>query len=211
MYGSLEDPAGAPYIPGSGQSNGFWLRNGTLTDMLCAFSSPPFGAPYDRAYKTTTAISPSICSAVQKAEGLFGAGYLLAQLGNAEGNCLNAVYDVLTAYGALGMNSPSNGLINGIPNQWYNNLDPTAWTSRTFAAGSNCRSLEVGCQAVTCTGVCFSGGGCLVTTNTFSSSCLPDKGGDCSAYTPKGGTVLYCPPIIASPSPAPGPVPTTSK
>ena len=206
MYGSLEDPGGARYIPSTGQSNGFWLRNGTFNDMLCAFSNPPFGLPYDGVYKTATAIHPDVCVAVQFAETIFGSGYLITQLGNVEGNCLNVVFDILTEYAIFGLSPPFE---IPIPDQWYNNLDPTVWTQQTFTTPSNCPSLDVACQSGTCAGTCPAGG-CLVTTNTLSSTCLPDKGGDCSAYLPAGGTVLYCPPIGATPGPAPGPTPSLS-
>jgi hypothetical protein len=92
VYGSLEDPNGTHQID-SGEDNGFWLRDGTFNDMLCAMKSPPImGAesydPYYKKYSVPDA--PNVCSAVAKAESIYGVGYDV--IGD---NCLDAVYDIL--------------------------------------------------------------------------------------------------------------------
>lgn len=147
VYGGLEDPDNQNHSPG--QDNGFWILNGTFNDMLCDMGSPPISgaSPYDTNYKKQTGASvPFTCSAVSRAESVYGQGYSIIQFGNLAGNCLDATYEILLAYGATGMKDPSSGT-NGIPNTWYGNLD-SSWVQSSFAVPNDCVPRDINCDGV---------------------------------------------------------------
>jgi hypothetical protein len=78
----------------------------TYNTMLCDMENPPVpGAePYDTDYQQyTSQDAPYVCDAVAQAGYWYGQGYSLIS-----GNCLDAVYNILTGYGVDGMSNPSN-------------------------------------------------------------------------------------------------------
>ena len=146
IYGGLENPFNGKVNPGD--NNGFWIRNGTYNNMLCDMENPPVPnvPPYDTNYKKyTSQETPHICDAVAQAESIYGQGYNLIQFGNAAGNCLDAVYLILTSYGVDGMQNPSNV---PAPNNWYAKLDASTWALTSFSTPSNCVSRNVNCVDV---------------------------------------------------------------
>lgn len=105
VFGSVENRAGcAIVLPGG--DNGFWMTVGSKQEMLATFKNPSSSgfhgttwpgnvANYDQ-YKMTRVKTLDVSAAVKIAENLYHNGYEIG--GN---NCLNAVYNVLKAYGVL--------------------------------------------------------------------------------------------------------------
>lgn len=110
VFGSVENGAGCAYVPAGnafvipGNDNGFWMATGSKDQMLTTFQYPPASkfhgtispihvANYTQ-YKTSKVEKPNVCAAVKAAEDLYYTGYALVF-----NNCLNAVYNVLSAYG----------------------------------------------------------------------------------------------------------------
>jgi hypothetical protein len=106
VFGFVENGAGCAAVP-PGKDNGFWMTTGSKDQMLATFSDPSasrfYGAifPIDvinhnqyNQYKTSKVETPNVCAAVKAAEALYLNGYDVAS-----NNCLDAVYNVLKAYG----------------------------------------------------------------------------------------------------------------
>lgn len=120
MFGSLEDPSGAWQIK-HGQPNGGWFKFGTFNDMQNAFRNPALrqsnpahaGLPYD-AIKCVALARPNVGGAQSSGRSMPGRGYKFP--GNT---CLDAVDNVIRAYGAPGLPSPT---LAPAPNSYYDQL-----------------------------------------------------------------------------------------
>ncbi|MBV9822224.1 MAG: hypothetical protein JO144_08270 [Actinobacteria bacterium] len=116
-YGSVENTSGAPVVlPGA--DNGAWVSSGSEADMRAAMRQ----RGYD-TYLTWNIGGTDPNAATAAANATFGEGYSV--IGD---NCEDAVYRVLSAYGAQ-LPSPA-GIGNASPNSWWQALE-----NATQAAG----------------------------------------------------------------------------
>jgi len=156
IFGSLENgPKSASTAYGStvldNYDNGFWMTNGTEAMMLATFTNPWAScfhgtlevSPYVE-YKTTTVESPSVCVAVSEAESYYGKGYFVVA-----NNCLNAVYNILQAYGVQ-FTGAAAGPTDWCPGTWYDHLAAPDWsepqalpTSGTPAKATFCSKTSI--------------------------------------------------------------------
>ena len=116
-FGSVENPSGSPVVQ-PGANNGAWVSSGSEQDMRAAMRSNAYDA-----YLCWDIPSTNPGAATQAAHATVGEGYSV--IGD---NCEDAVYHVLTAYGAQ-LPSPS-AIGNASPNAWWAALE-----NATQAAG----------------------------------------------------------------------------
>lgn len=120
MFGSLENPSGGSAV-NPGQPNGGWVKLGTFNDMKNAFRDPAVrqsnpahaGLRYD-AIKCVAVARPNVGDAQASGRSMACRGYKFP--GNT---CLDAVDNVLRAYGAPGLPSPT---LAPAPNDYYDAL-----------------------------------------------------------------------------------------
>ena len=103
-YGPTENQSGLPFVK-PGDDNGWWGERGDTNYMLQAFRA----RNYD-AYKVCSVLNANPSNAEKTARYKAGCGY-----GFITDNCLDHVWDILSAYGIEGLpwrqNYPS-------PNDW---------------------------------------------------------------------------------------------
>jgi hypothetical protein len=107
--------------------------------------------PYDH-YRSSSIQNPSICAAVQVAEGLYNAGYKI--IGN---NCLDAVYNVLKAYGAVfGGITPGNHPCPSGRFGWFTALPSPEWTTPLAISAGGSPATAGSCATTTIPSTCSS-------------------------------------------------------
>jgi hypothetical protein len=134
LFGSVENgPGSAAILVGStvlaGNDNGFWMTTGTQAEMLGTFNDPAgtcfhgtIGvSPYTH-YKAYVVQNPTVCYATSIAEKLYGQGYFVFS-----NNCLNAVYNVLRAYGVVFTGTAAGPSLEWCPGSWFNVLPSNPW------------------------------------------------------------------------------------
>lgn len=135
LFGSVENRLGWPlpgilaglYVPANAD-NGYWMTTGTFDQMIETFRNPCdscfHGAllvPGYTEYRFATVQNPSICTATRLAEKLYTLGYEAVT-----NNCLNAVFNVLSAYGVQ-FGPLLNPLAHPCPGGWFNALPSSDW------------------------------------------------------------------------------------
>jgi hypothetical protein len=106
--GAVENPTGWLFArPGS---DGFWKR--PTADPL----SIMINLGYDQ-YKIIPVVPADIRKAQEAEEVIRNRDYSVALI-----NCMNDVYDVLTAYGAADLPNP-NAVHNWLPNTWFDHIE----------------------------------------------------------------------------------------
>jgi hypothetical protein len=131
LFGSVENGKGYTLV-WRGDDNGFWMTTGTLQEMMATFLNPSasgfhgalLAKPYNQ-YRYTIVEGPSVCNAVNTANGLYSSGY--SALGN---NCLDAVYNVLSDYGVnFHLLDPGTVWCPSGSNGWFSALPADEWSS----------------------------------------------------------------------------------
>jgi hypothetical protein len=160
VFGSVEDTAGLPLIVDG--DNQYWMATGTLDQMMATFLNPRssgfhgalLAKPYDQ-YRTATIRNPLVCAAVQSAETLYNTGYVL--IGN---NCLDAVYNVLTAYGFdFGDVNPDTYICPSGPEGWFAGLSELSnpkWSAPAAISAGGSPATPGSCATTTIPSTCSS-------------------------------------------------------
>lgn len=153
LFGSVENgPGSASTLGGStvigGNDNGFWMTTGTQAEMLATFNDPAGTcfhgtlqvSPYTQ-YKTYVVQNPIVCTATSIAENLYGQGYFVFF-----NNCLNAVYNVLSAYGVVFTGGAAGPSFEWCPGSWFNVLPSNNWAG-PFSIPSGSSVTATVCQS----------------------------------------------------------------
>ena len=164
VFGSLENgPHSAAILFQSvvvdGADNGFWMTTGSEAAMLATFADPAascfhgtLGVSTYVEYKTYAVPQPNVCNAVKTAEDHYGSGY--GVIGN---NCLNAVYNILQAYGVQFAGAAAGPSFDWCPGQWYNDLTFPDWSNPIVLPTTGTPATAVFCSSTAIPTKCGTG------------------------------------------------------